>query len=51
MTASDEQVRELIAASEHRRAADREMTMSERLAALHELCRQIEAVASGAQKK
>jgi hypothetical protein len=51
MTAREEQVPELTAASEHRRAADREMTMSERLAALHELCRQIEAVASSAEKK
>jgi hypothetical protein len=36
-----EDVRELTAAAEHRRELDRELTMSERLAALHELCIQL----------
>jgi hypothetical protein len=37
-------VDELDAAAEYRRQADKEMSMSERLAALHELCKQLAAV-------
>jgi hypothetical protein len=47
----DEQVRELEAASRHRRRLDREMTMSERLAALHELCMQLADVTGSAKRK
>jgi hypothetical protein len=44
-------VRELTAAADHRRELDLELTMSERLAALHELCSQLAAVADSAQQK
>jgi hypothetical protein len=47
----DDQVRELAMAREHRRAVEREMTMSQRLAALHELCRHMAGVANSAPKK
>jgi hypothetical protein len=46
-----EQVRDLTAAAEHRRELDRALTMSERLAALHELCIQLAAVADSVQRK
>jgi len=44
-------VRELTAAAEHRRELDRELTMSERLAALHELCIQLAALPESVQRK
>jgi hypothetical protein len=47
----DEHVRELEAAGRHRRGLDREMTMSERLAALHELYMQLADVADRAKRQ
>jgi hypothetical protein len=40
---------DLAAASRHRRELDREMSMSERLAALHELCKQLAPLAGAAK--
>jgi hypothetical protein len=45
------EIQDLEAAARHRREADRSMSMSERLAALHELCRQLESVDGAAQQK
>jgi hypothetical protein len=42
---------ELAAATRHRREADRRMTMSARLAALHELCKQVSAIDGIAKRK
>jgi hypothetical protein len=42
---------QLEAAARHRREADRAMSMSDRLAALHELCKQLESVDSAAKQK
>jgi hypothetical protein len=42
---------ELDAAARHRREAERRMSMSERLAALHELCKQLTAVDGVARRK
>jgi hypothetical protein len=42
---------DLAAASRHRRELDREMSMSERLAALQELCKQLAPVAGAAKPK
>jgi hypothetical protein len=51
MAAGDnEALCELVAASRHRRQVDREMTMSERLAALHQLCMQLTAIDAPAKR-
>ena len=42
---------ELDTAAQYRREADRAMSMSERLAALHELCKQLESVDGVAKQR
>jgi hypothetical protein len=43
-------VEELEHAAEHRREVDRRLSMSERLAALHELCKQVAAIEGTARR-
>jgi hypothetical protein len=40
----DQRPDEFAAAAQHRRAVERQMSMSERLAALHQLCKQLAAM-------
>jgi hypothetical protein len=43
-TKDDQQSDELAAAARHRRDAERRISMNERLAALHHLCKQLSAI-------
>jgi hypothetical protein len=50
-TKGDQRSDELAAAAQHRRDAERRMSMSERLAALHNLCKQLSAMDGVAKRR